>query len=94
MLGVSGTFNFMIVFTAEPQRVDAPLPYVGRDRSFLAARCSPRCMVLWSLPLLVRETTEDESQNNGYRFGQEEETYKHRGGSWLLWAGDLSTCVL
>ena len=36
--------------------------------------CSPPCMVLW-LPLLVRETTETESQNYGYKFGQEEETY-------------------
>jgi photosystem II P680 reaction center D1 protein len=24
---------------------------------------------------LIRETTENESANNGYRFGQEEETY-------------------
>jgi photosystem II P680 reaction center D1 protein len=28
-----------------------------------------------------RETTENESANEGYKFGQEEETYKHRSCS-------------
>ena len=31
-------------------------------------------MVLWLLSL-IRETTEEVSQNYGYKFGQEEETY-------------------
>ena len=45
-------------------------------------------MVLWSLPLLVRETTEDESQNNGaIGFGQEEETYNIAGGSMVTLGG-------
>jgi photosystem II P680 reaction center D1 protein len=31
-----------------------------------------------------RETTENESANEGYKFGQEEETYKHRSCSLRL----------
>jgi hypothetical protein len=44
-----------------------------------------RCFNLWNLfsamhgslvtSSLIRETTENESANEGYRFGQEEETY-------------------
>jgi photosystem II P680 reaction center D1 protein len=34
---------------------------------------------------LIRETTENESTNYGYKFGQEEET-QHRCSAWLLWS--------
>ena len=37
--------------------------------------CSLLCTEVWLLLQLVRETTETESQNYGYKFGQEEETY-------------------
>ena len=37
--------------------------------------CSLLCTEVWLLLRLVRETTETESQNYGYKFGQEEETY-------------------
>ncbi|KAH7851228.1 hypothetical protein Vadar_008831 [Vaccinium darrowii] len=47
-LGISGTFNFMIVFQAEHNILMHPFHM---------------------------ETTENESANEGYRFGQEEETY-------------------
>ena len=33
------------------------------------------CMGSLVTSSLIRETTENESANNGYRFGQEEETY-------------------
>ncbi|KAA0033645.1 Photosystem Q(B) protein [Cucumis melo var. makuwa] len=46
-LGISGTFNFMIVFHAEHNILMHPFH---------------------------RESTENESANSGYRFGQEEET--------------------
>jgi photosystem II P680 reaction center D1 protein len=36
---------------------------------------------------LIRETTENESANEGYKFGQEEETY--RSCSRLLWSFNL-----
>ncbi|RZC92607.1 hypothetical protein C5167_029521 [Papaver somniferum] len=47
-LGISGTFNFTIVFQAEHNILMHPFHM---------------------------ETTENESANEGYRFGQEEETY-------------------
>ncbi|MBO0165682.1 hypothetical protein J0692_26150, partial [Vibrio alginolyticus] len=34
---------------------------------------------------LIRETTENESANEGYRFGQEEETYKNEAAHGDLW---------
>ena len=37
--------------------------------------CLALCMDPWLLPHLIRETTEEVSQNYGYKFGQEEETY-------------------
>jgi photosystem II P680 reaction center D1 protein len=74
MLGVSGTFNFMIVFTAEHNILMHPFHMLGVIGVFGGALFSAMhgSMVTSSL---IRETTEQESQNNGYRFGQEEETY-------------------
>ena len=43
---------------------------------------------------LVRETTETESQNYGYKFGQEEETYNIVAGTRLLRSSDLPICIL
>jgi photosystem II P680 reaction center D1 protein len=43
---------------------------------------------------LVRETTESESQNYGYKFGQEEETYNICCSSWIFWSFDLSVCFV
>jgi len=74
MLGISGTFNFMIVFTAEHNILMHPFHMMGvigvlGGAMFSAVHGS---MVTSSL---VRETTEMESTNTGYRFGQAEETY-------------------
>jgi len=74
MLGVSGTFNFMIVFTAEHNVLMHPFHMLGVIGVFGGALFSAMHGSLVTSSL-VRETTEDESQNNGYRFGQEEETY-------------------
>jgi photosystem II P680 reaction center D1 protein len=73
-LGISGTFNFMIVFQAENNILMHTFQMLGvagvlGGSLFSAMHGS---MVTSSL---IRETTENESANEGYRFGQEEETY-------------------
>jgi photosystem II P680 reaction center D1 protein len=74
MLGISGTFNFMIVFTAEHNVLMHPFHMLGVIGVFGGALFSAMhgSMVISSL---IRETTEQESINTGYKFGQEEETY-------------------
>ncbi len=74
MLGVSGTFNFMIVFTAEHNILMHPFHMLGVAGVFGGALFSAMHGSLVTSSL-VRETTEVESQNYGYKFGQEEETY-------------------
>ncbi|ESA38117.1 photosystem ii d1 protein [Leptolyngbya sp. Heron Island J] len=74
MLGVSGTFNFMIVFTAEHNILMHPFHMLGVIGVFGGALFSAMHGSLVTSSL-VRETTEVESLNAGYRFGQEEETY-------------------
>ncbi len=74
MLGISGTFNFMIVFTAEHNVLMHPFHMLGVIGVFGGALFSAMhgSMVTSSL---IRETTEVESINTGYKFGQEKETY-------------------
>lgn len=74
MLGISGTFNFMIVFTAEHNILMHPFHMLGVIGVFGGALFSAMhgSMVTSSL---VRESSEIESINTGYRFGQEQETY-------------------
>ncbi|TAN97258.1 MAG: photosystem II q(b) protein [Phormidium sp. SL48-SHIP] len=74
MLGVSGTFNFMIVFQAEHNILMHPFHMLGVIGVFGGALFSAMHGSLVTSSL-VRETTELQSQNQGYRFGQEEETY-------------------
>jgi photosystem II P680 reaction center D1 protein len=74
MLGISGTFNFMIVFTAEHNILMHPFHMLGVIGVFGGALFSAMHGSLVTSSL-VRETTEDVSINEGYRFGQEEETY-------------------
>lgn len=74
MLGISGTFNFMIVFTAEHNILMHPFHMIGVAGVFGGALFSAMHGSLVTSSL-VRETTEAESQNYGYKFGQEEETY-------------------
>ncbi len=74
MLGISGTFNFMIVFTAEHNILMHPFHMLGVAGVFGGALFSAMHGSLVTSSL-VRETSEEESQNCGYHFGQEEETY-------------------
>ncbi|KAM3683734.1 hypothetical protein ACJW30_12G169100 [Castanea mollissima] len=73
-LGISGTFNFMIVFQAEHNILLHPFHMLGVAGVFGGSLFSAMHGSLVTSSL-IRETTENESANEGYRFGQEEETY-------------------
>lgn len=73
-LGISGTFNFMFVFQAEHNILMHPFHMFGVAGVFGGALFSAMHGSLVSSSL-VRETTEVESVNYGYKFGQEQETY-------------------
>ena len=73
-LGISGTFNFMLVFQAEHNILLHPFHMLGVAGVFGGSLFSAMHGSLVTSSL-VRETTEQVSQNYGYKFGQEEETY-------------------
>ena len=73
-LGISGTFNYQIVFQAEHNILMNPLHMLGVAGVFGGALFSAMHGSLVTSSL-IRETTENESHNYGYKFGQEEETY-------------------
>jgi photosystem II P680 reaction center D1 protein len=73
-LGISGTFNFMIVLQAEHNVLMHPFHMLGVAGVFGGALFAAMHGSLVTSSL-IRETTENESQNAGYKFGQEEETY-------------------
>jgi photosystem II P680 reaction center D1 protein len=73
-LGISGTFNFMIVFQAEHSILTHPFHQLGVIGVFGGSLFSAMHGSLVTSTLLV-ETNENESLIAGYRFGQETETY-------------------
>ena len=73
-LGISGTFNYMLVFQLEHNILMHPFHMLGVAGVFGGSLFSAMHGSLVTSSL-VRETTETESQNYGYKFGQEEETY-------------------
>ncbi|TYH05957.1 hypothetical protein ES288_A08G120000v1 [Gossypium darwinii] len=73
-LGISSTFNFMIVFQAEHNILMHPFHMLGVAGVFGGSLFSAMHGSLVTSSL-IRETTENESANEGYRFCQEEETY-------------------
>jgi len=73
-LGISGTFNFMLVFQAEHNILMHPLHMLGVAGVFGGSLFSAMHGSLVTSSLL-RETNAEESVNYGYRFGQEQETY-------------------
>ena len=72
-LGISGTFNFMLVFQAEHNILIHPLHMAGVAGVFGGALFSAIHGSLVTSSL-IRETTEEVSQSYGYKFVQEEET--------------------
>jgi photosystem II P680 reaction center D1 protein len=73
-LGISGTFNFMLVFQAEHNILMHPFHQLGVFGVFGGSFLSAMHGSLVT-STIIRETTEQVSQNNGYKFGQQEETY-------------------
>lgn len=73
-LGISGTFNFMLVLQAEHNVLMHPLHMLAVAGSFGGALLAALHGSLVTSSL-VRETTEQESINRGYLFGQEQPTY-------------------
>ena len=68
-LGISGTFNFMIVFQAEHNILMHPFHMLGVAGVFGGSLFSAMHGSLVTSSL-IRETTENESANEGYKFGQ------------------------
>jgi photosystem II P680 reaction center D1 protein len=73
-LGISGTFNYMFVFQAEHNILMHPFHMLGVAGVFGGSLFSAMHGSLVTSSL-IRETSEEVSQNYGYKFGQEEETY-------------------
>jgi photosystem II P680 reaction center D1 protein len=74
-------FNFMIVFQAEHNILMHPFHMLGVAGVFGGSLISAMHGSLVTSSL-IRETTENESANEGYKFGQEEETYNIATSSW------------
>lgn len=73
-LGISGTFNFMLVFQAEHNILMHPFHILGVAGVFGGSLFSAMHGSLVTSSLLA-ETAADISLNIGYNFGQEDETY-------------------
>jgi photosystem II P680 reaction center D1 protein len=73
-LGVSGTFHFMLALQAQHNVLMHPFHMIGVAGIFSGALLSALHGSLVTSSL-VRETSELESANAGYRFGQQEATY-------------------
>merc|ERR1719236_378488 len=73
-LGISGTFNFMLVFQAEHGILMHPFHILGVAGVFGGSLFSAMHGSLVTSSLLA-ETSGDVSLNVGYNFGQEDETY-------------------
>jgi photosystem II P680 reaction center D1 protein len=73
-LGISGTFNFMLVFQAEHNILMHPFHILGVLGVFGGALFSAMHGSLVTSSLLS-ETETNQSLNSGYNFGQEDETY-------------------
>lgn len=73
-LGISGTFNFMLVFQAEHNILMHPFHILGVAGVFGGSLFSAMHGSLVTSSILA-ETSGDVSNNTGYTFGQEDETY-------------------
>ena len=78
-LGVTGTFHFMLALQAQHNVLMHPFHMLGVAGIFGGALLSALHGSLVTASL-VRETSEVESTNMGYRFGQQEATYNLLAG--------------
>ncbi len=74
-LGISGTFNFMLVFQAEHNILMHPFHMLGVAGVFGGSLFSAMHGSLVTSSAWFERRLRLESQNYGYKFGQEEETY-------------------
>lgn len=87
-LGISGTFHFMFAFQADHNILMHPLHQLGVAGIFGGALLSSLHGSLVTSSL-IQETSDIESMNAGYKFGQQETTYNLLAGhsgflGWLL----------
>jgi photosystem II P680 reaction center D1 protein len=78
-LGITGTFNFMLALQADHNVLMHPFHMLGVAGVFGGAFLSVMHGSLVTSSL-IRETTEVESVNKGYKFGQKEVTYNLLAG--------------
>lgn len=78
-LGITGTFNFMLAVQAGHNILMHPFHLLGIIGVFGGAFMSASYGALTTASL-IRQTTETESANAGYKFGQLEETYNYLAG--------------
>lgn len=78
-LGISGTFHFMFAFQADHNILMHPLHMLGVAGVFTGALLSALHGSLVTSSL-IRETSDAESANKGYHFGQQEGTYNLLAG--------------
>ncbi len=78
-LGITGTFNFMLALQADHNVLMHPFHMLGVAGVFGGALLSVMHGSLVTSSL-IRETTEVESVNKGYKFGQKEVTYNLLAG--------------
>ena len=80
-LGIAGTFHFMLAFQADHNILMNPFHMLGVAGVFGGALLSALHGSLVTSSL-IRETTEIESANKGYKFGQEQPTYNYMAGHY------------
>jgi photosystem II P680 reaction center D1 protein len=80
-LGITGTFNFMLAFQAEHNILMHPLHMLGVI-GILGGALLGALHGSLVVSSLVRETSDMESANLGYKFGQEETTYNLLAGHY------------
>jgi len=78
-LGIAGTFHFMFAFQADHNILMHPLHMIGVAGVFSGALLSATHGSLVTASL-IRETSDLESLNTGYHFGQQEATYNLMAG--------------
>ena len=80
-LGIAGTFHFMFAFQAHHNILMNPLHMLGVAGVFGGALLAALHGSLVT-STLIRETTETESADLGYKFGQQEVTYNYMAGHY------------
>lgn len=78
-LGISGTFHFMLAFQAHHNILMHPFHMLGVAGIFGGALLSSLYGSI-ATSTIVRQTTDTESVNAGYKFGQLQETYNFLAG--------------